>query len=196
MKTKILPTLFLATLSLGLTGCFSGRTSVVATQYASEPYDLYLNGNLVCKLGSDDDCSFQTRGTRAGGVLEAYLNGHRVGSIQIHRTMSFASLLWAVPTYTLSLWLYQAYPDEIEIPIDSYVMKATYEDGNSGESAVSVWDRPYMSSSKKAKNTVTQEEAASVPVDTEEPRAVRGEDAESNVEPVSEESTPAKSVWD
>ncbi|SIO01764.1 hypothetical protein SAMN05720758_1032 [Fibrobacter sp. UWB11] len=178
-------------MSLNLTGCFSGRTNVVATQYASRPYDIYLNGNLVCKMGNDDDCSFQTRGTRAGGILEAYLDGQRVGSIEVHRSMSFATLLWALPTYTLSLWLYQAYPDEIEIPIDTYVLRQDYK-GNSTES-VSVWDRPY-NTTKKAQKKVKQEETT--PADVEEPKAVRGESAEPTEEPSYEETAPAKSVWD
>ncbi|SHK70350.1 hypothetical protein [Fibrobacter sp. UWB12] len=191
MKTRVLPILLLTSMSLNLTGCFSGRTNIVATQYASRPYDIYLNGYLVCKMGNDDDCSFQTRGTRAGGILEAYLDGQRVGSIEVHRSMSFATLLWALPTYTLSLWLYQAYPDEIEIPIDTYVLRQDYK-GNSTES-VSVWDRPY-NTTKKAQKKVKQEET--IPADVEEPKAVRGENAEPTEEPSYEEAAPAKSVWD
>ena len=193
MKTKVFQILTIATLSLGLTGCFSGRTSVVATQYASRPYDLYLNGNLVCKLGSDDDCTFQTRGTTAGGQLEAYLDGQSVGAIEVHRGISFASILWIPLTYGMSLFLYKAYPDEIEIPIDSYVLRSGYRSDN-GDSfgSGSVWDRPY-SSTKKVKKTVKQVETA--PIDSDEPRAVRGQDATPE-EPVNEESAPAKSVWD
>jgi hypothetical protein len=191
MKTKVLPTLLLATLSLGMTGCFSGRTSVVASHYASKPYDIYLNGYFVCKMGGDYDCSFQTRGTTAGGILEAYLDDQRVGSIEVHRSMSFLSLLWAIPTYTLSLWLYQAYPDEIEIPIDTYVKRPS-NSSETSETSVSVWDRPYTLP-QKTKKTVKPVETAPEPVETEEPKAVRGE----NAAPVeTEEPASGKSVWD
>jgi hypothetical protein len=194
MKTRVLSILLLAFLSLSLTGCFSGRTSVIASQYASKPYDIYLNGNLVCRMGSDDDCTFQTRGTRAGGILEAYLDGQRVGSIEVHRSFSLLSLLWAYPTLSLSLWLYRAYPNEIEIPIDSYVLNSGYNNrSNSGEAAISVWDRPYKttkkSQNKKAKQVETE------PAEADEPQAVRGQDAEPTAEPSYEEA-PAKSVWD
>ena len=78
MKTKILSILLLAAVSVNLTGCFAGRSSIVASQYGSKPYDIYLNGNPICRLGSDEDCTVQTRGTRAGGQLEAYMDGQRV----------------------------------------------------------------------------------------------------------------------
>ena len=141
-------------------------------------------------MSSDDDCSFQTRGTRAGGILEAYLDGQRVGSIEIHRHFSFLSLLWGYPTFTLSFWLYKAYPDEIEIPIDSYVLRSGYN-SDSNEQAVSVWDRPFNSTTKKTKKKVKPVET--VPEETDEPQAVRGEDTDH-----SEESAPAPrtSVWD
>lgn len=189
MNTKVISTLLLATVSLSLTGCFAGRTSVTASQYASRPYDIYLNGQPVCRMGSDEDCSFQTRGTRAGGMLEAYLDGQRVGAVEVHRSISAASILWIPLTYGMSLFLYKAYPDDIEIPIDTYVTRPSYSNNN--EQGGSVWDRPY-SSSNKVKKTVKQQESVMQPSEYEEPKAVRGEDAE-----FYDEAAPAKkSVWD
>lgn len=188
MNTKVLSILLLALLSLSLTGCFAGRTSVMATQYASKPYDIYLNGNYICKMGDDSDCTIQTRGTSDGGVLEAYLDGQRVGAVAIHRSISFASILWMPLTYGLSLFVYKAYPDDIEIPIDIYALRSEHNSKSSfDESSVSVWDRPYNLPQKKAKKV------ESVPAETDEPIAVRGEDAN-----YSEDTAPAPrtSVWD
>ena len=182
MKARIVSILLLAAVSVNLTGCFAGRTKVIASQYASRPYDIYLDGKPVCRMGDDEDCTFQTRGTRAGGQLEAFLDGQRVGSIEVHRSMSFMSILFAPFTYTLSLWLYQAYPDEIEIPIDNYMMR--YSTNNNNEnSGISVWDRPYKVTKKVKKPT---------PV---EPKTEPIDDApyiETNDEPTAVQ----KSVWD
>lgn len=113
-----------------------GRTTVRASHYSSKPYEIYLNGRQVCEMSSDDDCTFQTRGTRAGGELEAYLDGQKVGSIEIRRTISPLSILLAPFTDCLSLWLYRAYPDDIEIPIETYMNEVN-------GSTTSVWDMPY-----------------------------------------------------
>ena len=184
MNTKFLSFLLLATASISLTGCFSGRTSVTASHYDSRPYDIYLNGRQICRMSSDDDCSFQTRGTRAGGQLEAYLDGQRVGSIEVHRSISIATLLWAIPTYTAALWLYQAYPDEIEIPIDTYLIRNNNNSSN-GETT-SVWDRPY-NSTKKAKKVEKPVESEAAPEQVDDAPYV-----ETNDEP----TAVRKSIWD
>jgi hypothetical protein len=186
MKTKILSILLLAAVSVNLTGCFAGRSSIVASQYGSKPYDIYLNGNPICRLGSDEDCTVQTRGTRAGGQLEAYMDGQRVGSVNIHREVTFMSILFMPVTYCLSFWLYKAYPDEIEIPIDSYVLRTG--NNNSGFSnGGSVWDRPYTSS-KKVEKTVKPVESVQEPTEVESTY----EDSNSEAEP----TAVRKSVWD
>ena len=188
MKSKVISLLLLAAVSVNLTGCFAGRTSVVASQYASTPYDIYLNGKQVCKMGNDDDCSFQTRGTRAGGMLEAYLNGQRVGSTNIHREITMASILFAPFTYCLSIWLYKAYPDEIEIPIDTYLLR---NGGNNEgfDNGGSVWDRPYNLPKKSKKVEAPVEE----PTEENAPATVR----DGATEDSSDEPAPAqKSVWD
>lgn len=147
-------------------------------------------------MSSDDDCSFQTRGTRAGGLLEARLNGRVVGSINIHREITMASILFSPFTYLTSIWLYKAYPDEIEIPIDPYIMRDN-ESGN--KETVSVWDLPYSenNSKKTVKPTETTTEESVKETDesglsSEEPHAVRGEDAVPQEEP----GTVKRSVWD
>lgn len=188
MMRKILTLSLIASVSLSMTGCFAGRSSVVASQYASKPYDIYLNGRQVCKMASDDDCSFQTRGTRAGGHLEAYLDGQRVGSINIHRSISFASILWAPFTYLSSIWLYQAYPDEIEIPIDTYLLRGG-SNSSDFDNGGSVWDRP-VNIQKKTKKVSAPEES----VEEAAPTAVRNGDSENAYE---EPAAPKKSsVWD
>ena len=196
MIRKTASILLIASVSLSLTGCFAGRSSVTASRYATRPYDVYLNGNHVCKLGADDDCSFQTRGTRAGGVLEAQLDGRVVGSTNIHREITMLSILFSPVTYFTSIWLYRAYPDEIEIPIDPYLMR---DSDNGNKETVSVWDLPYSAkSSKKAVKSVetpTEEsvtEADKSDLTSDEPRAVRGEDAVPQEEP----ATVKRSVWD
>ena len=188
MMRKILTLSLIASVSLSMTGCFAGRSSVVASQYASKPYDIYLNGRQVCKMASDDDCSFQTRGTRAGGHLEAYLDGQRVGSINIHRSISFASILWAPFTYLSSIWLYQAYPDEIEIRIDTYLLRGG-SNSSDFDNGGSVWDRP-VNIQKKTKKVSAPEES----VEDAAPTAVRNGDSENAYE---EPAAPKKSsVWD
>ena len=77
-------------------------------------------------MSSEDDCSFQTRGTRAGGLLEAQLDGRVVGSTNIHREITMLSILFSPVTYLTSIWLYRAYPDEIEIPIDPYILRVPF----------------------------------------------------------------------
>lgn len=195
MIRKLAIFFLIASASLNLTGCFSGRTSVVASQYSSKPYDIYLNGRQVCRMGGDEECTFQTRGTRAGGLLEAYLDGQRVGSINIHRTVSFATILWAIPTYGAALFLYKAYPDEIEIPIDTYVLRngnnnyGYSKQRENNEYSGSVWDRPFTT--KKTKK-------AEIPVSPTETEVSPQETVESNVTEAtsSEPFSTKKSIWD
>jgi hypothetical protein len=190
MIRKVTSILLIASVSFCMTGCFSGRTSLTASHYASKPYDIYLNGYHVCKMGSDDDCSFQTRGTRAGGILEAQLDGQVVGSTNIHREITMLSILFTPVTYAMSIWLYRAYPDEIEIPIDPYIIK---DIDNGSKNTVSVWDRPYNVSTKSKKKAQSVEES----IDESAPQAVRdGATAGTDVETGDEPTPVKKSVWD
>lgn len=196
MIRKTVSILLIASVSLSLTGCFSGRTSVTASRYATRPYDIYLNGKHICEMSSEDDCSFQTRGTRAGGLLEAQLDGRVIGSTNIHREITMLSILFSPVTFLTSIWLYRAYPDEIEIPIDPYILR---DCDNGNKETVSVWDLPYSAknSKKAAKSVETSSDESVTETDksdltSQEPRAVRGEDAAPQEEP----ATVKKSVWD
>jgi len=157
---KILTIFVVAIFSMSMTGCFSGRTNVVASSYSSEPYDIYLNGKLLCSLGDDEECTFQTRGTRAGGRLEARLNDQKVGSIRIHRSITPLTVLWTF-IFIPSIWLYQAYPDEIEIPIDKRDLqraKMGKAEFGSSTTSESVWDKPAATPSYEEQETPKEPE--------------------------------------
>ena len=106
----------------------------------------------------------------------------------MHRSISFASILWAPFTYLSSIWLYQAYPDEIEIPIDTYLLRGG-SNSSDFDNGGSVWDRP-VNIQKKTKKVSAPEES----VEDAAPTAVRNGDSENAYE---EPAAPKKSsVWD
>ena len=178
---KIIPILLMASASLMMTGCFTGQSSISASNYSGAPYEIYANGKHICTMRSGNDCSIGTRGSSDPIYIEAFKDGTVVGSIRISRHVTPASILWVPFTYASSFWLYRAFPDDIEIPIDRNALKA-----NSPDDGISVWDKPYHPKKK----------------DTEKPVVLQAEDnedltTEENVEEA--EPTPVrkkKSVWD
>ncbi len=88
-------------------------------------------------------------------LFEAQKGETVVGQDIVAREITFASVIWMPFTYCLSLFVYQAYPDEIVIPIDQDKVAQTTTSWQPGTSTVpsassetnnatggSVWDKP------------------------------------------------------
>ena len=165
---KIIPILLMASATLMMTGCFTGQSSIVASSYSGAPYEIYANGKHICTMNSDNSCSIKTRGASDPIYFEAFKDGNLVGSIRASRHVTPASILWVPFTYATSFWLYRAFPDELEIPIDKQALR-----NNSPDDGISVWDKPYNSKKQEAE------------LETEE-----------NVEDTAPTPVRKKSVWD
>ena len=136
-----------AFIAVALSGCYFGRSSIRTADGGT--YDIYTNGRYICS--TDGDCSVTTRGAFGSTIFEAQKNGTTVGQTSVSREITLASVLWMPFTYCLSLFVYQAYPDEIVIPVDAD--KVPYSSGSpwranaqekpaSENAGGSVWDRP------------------------------------------------------
>ena len=120
MKAAGIIKLFLAsTLFLSLSGCYLSRTTIATTD--GRDYQIYGNGVLICE--NSTDCKIGQRGTPNTLDLEAVKGGTVVGKKTIKREITTASVMWGFFTYFTTLFLYQAYPDNVYIPID-------YSNGN------------------------------------------------------------------
>ena len=113
-KTKNISLLFVSLLALTLTGCYLSRTSISTTD--GHDYQIYGNGVLLCE--SSTDCKIGQRGTPNTLDLEAVKGGTVVGRKTIKREITTASVFWGFFTYFTTLYIYQAYPDNVYIPID------------------------------------------------------------------------------
>ena len=154
--------------SLSLCGCFAGRTKIAAADGRS--YEVYGNGALLCE--SSQDCKITQRGSPHTIDLELVKNGKIVGSKSIRREMTTASVLWGFCTYFASLYLYQAYPDEVFIPInyreyseaDSPSVQKSSWDTSLLSERESVWDKgPSPSKSEASAEPATEPEAPAEP---------------------------------
>lgn len=126
-----------------LAGCYFGRSTIRASDGGT--YDVYADGRYICS--TDEECSVTTRGAWGKVLFEAQKGSHVVGHDIVSREITAASVLWMPFTYFLSLFVYQAYPDEIVIPIDSSaipVQQPTWQSESSENSSVggSVWEKP------------------------------------------------------
>ena len=130
-----------------LSGCYFGRSSIRTSDGGT--YDIYNNGRYICS--TDGDCSVTTRGAFGSTIFEAQKNGTTVGERSISRDITLASVLWMPFTYCLSIFIYQAYPDEIVIPVDAGKIprsegspwrESEQETPASGNAGGSVWERP------------------------------------------------------
>ncbi|WP_405339943.1 hypothetical protein [Fibrobacter sp.] len=134
-----------------LSGCYFGRSTIRTSDGGS--YDIYADGRYVCS--TDEDCSIGTRGAMGKTLFEAQKGETVVGQDIVAREITFASVIWMPFTYCLSLFVYQAYPDEIVIPIDQDKVAQTTTSWQPGTSTVpsassetnnatggSVWDKP------------------------------------------------------
>ena len=135
-----------------LSGCYFGRSTIRAADGGN--YDIYADGRYICSTG--DECSISTRGAMGKTLFEAQKGETVVGQDIVSREITLATVLWMPFTYCLSLFIYQAYPDEIVIPVDQSVLPVTQgnpwrsesspqpaaSSGSSNASGSSVWDRP------------------------------------------------------
>ena len=136
-----------------LSGCYFGRSTIRASDGGR--YDIYADGSYLCSTG--DDCSVTTRGIFGSTLFQAQQGDMVVGQRNLSRDVTLASILWMPFTCYLSVFIYQAYPDEIVIPVDQSLVpessRSTWQTESSpspttssGSSNVSgggsVWDRP------------------------------------------------------
>ena len=140
----------LALVTALLSGCYFGRTAIRTSDGGS--YDIYADGRYICS--TDDDCYVTTRGAMGKTMFEAQRGETVVGQDVVSREVTAATFLWMPFTYFLSLFLYQAYPDEIVIPVDpskspagsSWGVNSASASSATSESANttggSVWDKP------------------------------------------------------
>jgi len=101
-------------LAFSLSGCYFGRTQIQTTDGRS--YQIYGDGELLCE--DSQDCKIQQRGTPHTLELEAVKNGQVVGKTTTKREITTASIFWMFCTGYVSLYFYQAYPDDVYIPLD------------------------------------------------------------------------------
>lgn len=101
-------------LALSLSGCYLTQTHIHTTDGKS--YQIYGDGVLLCD--DSQDCKIPQRGTPHTLELEAVKNGNVVGRTTIKRDITTASVMWMFFTGYISLYFYQAYPDEVYIPLD------------------------------------------------------------------------------
>ena len=128
-----------------LSGCYFGRSTIRTSDGGN--YDIYADGRYVCS--TDGDCSITTRGAMGKTLFEAQKGETVAGQDIVSREITLASVLWMPFTYCLSLFIYQAYPDEIVIPINrDYVpsqgnaWQSDKQNPASNNAGGSVWDRP------------------------------------------------------
>ena len=126
-----------------LSGCYFGRSTIRASDGGN--YDIYADGRYLCST-DDGECSVSTRGAMGKTLFEAQKGETVVGQDIVSREVTFASVIWMPFTYCLSLFVYQAYPDEIVIPVDQDKVPLA---GNSWQAESS----PVPSASSKTTNT-------------------------------------------
>ena len=112
--TKNIRALILALLCFSLSGCYLSRTTIATTD--GRDYKIYGNGVLLCE--NSTNCKIGQRGTPNNLELEAVKGSTVVGKTTIKREITSASVFWGFFTYFITLYIYQAYPDNVYIPID------------------------------------------------------------------------------
>lgn len=147
-------------LMLPLTGCFAGRSHIHATDGRS--YQVYADGALICE--DSQECKIGTRGTPKRLELELVKNGRVVGSKTVNREITGASIFWGFFTYFTSLYLYQAYPNDIYIPIN-YNNERNYS--NSENNSASWDDTPYKNAGSVWDKSPSTPDAVTAPANTE-----------------------------
>jgi hypothetical protein len=141
----------LALVTALLSGCYFGRTAIRTSDGGT--YDIYADGRYLCS--TDEECSITTRGAMGKTVFEAQKGETVVGQDVVSREVTAATFLWMPFTYFLSVFLYQAYPDEIVIPVDPSVVPMASDSWGAKSAPVpsatsqttnttggSVWDKP------------------------------------------------------
>lgn len=173
--------LIIPVLALSLSGCYFSRTSIHTTDGGS--YQIYGNGELLCE--DSQDCKIQQRGAPRTLELEAVKNGNVVGKTTTKREITTASVVWGFFTYFVTLYVYEAYPDEVFIPLDysnpTVNAQLQYNNGFAGGDA---WNNsPFESRGSSWNNGEGQPQA----VRQGQPQAVRqGQAQPANPEPETE----------
>jgi hypothetical protein len=148
--------------ALTLSGCYLNRTTISTTD--GRDYKIYGDGELLCE--SSQDCKIAQRGTPHTMELKAVKGNTVVGRTSIKREITTASVMWGFCTYFITLYLYQAYPDNVFIPIDyssEIVSRTVRETGGNDwntspyKSQGSAWDRPGYEPSAEEYNAPAEE---------------------------------------
>ncbi|MBR2308538.1 MAG: hypothetical protein IKA48_15325 [Fibrobacter sp.] len=133
--------------ALTLSGCYFSRTTIRTTD--GKDYKIYGDDELICE--SSQDCKIGQRGAPHTMELKAVKGNTVVGRTTIKREITTASVMWGVVSYFTTLFVYQAYPDNVYIPIDyssEMVSRTVRETGGNDwntspyKSQGSAWDRP------------------------------------------------------
>lgn len=104
----------ISVVALSLSGCYLSRTHLHTTDGKS--YQIYADGALLCE--DSEDCTISQNGPPHRMELEAVKNGTVVGKTTIRRRITTESILWGFATYFTSLYIYQAYPKNVYIPVN------------------------------------------------------------------------------
>jgi len=137
----------LLAMASALSGCYMGRTTITTTD--GRDYKIYGDGELLCE--STSDCTIPQRGTPHTIELEAVKGNTVVGKTTISREITTSSIAWGFITYFVSLYVYQAYPDHVYIPLDynNEILNRKLSESGGGdwnvsplESKGSAWDAP------------------------------------------------------
>ncbi len=134
----------LSVLTLALSGCYLSRTHIHTTDGKS--YQIYGDGILLCE--DSQDCNIPQRGTPHTLELEAVKNGNVVGRTTTKREITTASVFWGFLTYFVTLYVYEAYPDDVYIPLDysNPMVNEQIKNSNSGFSGGDSWNTsPFQS---------------------------------------------------
>ncbi|MCK9183546.1 MAG: hypothetical protein M0P13_11820 [Fibrobacteraceae bacterium] len=113
-------------------------------------HDIYVDGEYIC----NGSCYYYgNRGVSKRVIVEAKDGNQILGQASMSRSITAASVVFGFFTYFTSLYWYEAYPDEIKIPINSSASlrkkayknswDAPYKNSEDPETATSQWDQPF-----------------------------------------------------
>ena len=137
----------LLAIAMTLSGCYMNRTAIRTTD--GRNYKIYADDELLCE--SSTDCRIPQYGTPQSMELKAVMGNTVVGKTTIKREINGASIAWGFFTYFITLYVYQAYPSYVYIPIDynNDVVSKTVREGSGTDwnaspydSKGSSWDAP------------------------------------------------------
>lgn len=107
------------------TGCWSGRTGIYTSD--GQAYTIYkiADGKQEYVCSNGEPCEIKKRGAPEHSELRAIdSQNNTVGTANISRNVTMASILWMPFTYCLSAYFYQAYDESVMI----YISKPATEE--------------------------------------------------------------------